>query len=223
MHARGGLGPSTLTMGDPALVGHCSDLHPGPRQAFVTCEIEHVETVLTSHNLWRPQTMLRMQLDPAEFKPPADIAVSRRLTTPTPSSSTASTTRRARGTPAVRLSKASTSAPSIAAGLSPLPARTSTRARRLGRRRQRFHPPRLPQPRSRHRGYRGRRTRTSWTAATSSCSTSTRQPHGPPHLRAAGLQADRPPHRGDATRRRLFPLPQRRRWHATPETPVPVS
>lgn len=80
MHARGGLGPSTLTYGDAALVEQLLDLHPGPRQAFFTCETTHTEAVLRSHNLWRPQTMMRMQLDPADFKLPEDMADVRRLT-----------------------------------------------------------------------------------------------------------------------------------------------
>ena len=69
MHGRGGLGPSMITLGDPALVGQLLSLHPGPRQAFVTCEPEHIDTVLTTHNVWRPQTMLRMQLSREDFKP----------------------------------------------------------------------------------------------------------------------------------------------------------
>lgn len=80
MHARGGLGPSTLTLGDSALVGRLLELHPGPRQAFLTSEPGQTETILLTHNLWRPQTMMRMQLDPAEFKLPEDMAGVRRLT-----------------------------------------------------------------------------------------------------------------------------------------------
>jgi RimJ/RimL family protein N-acetyltransferase len=80
MHARGGLGPSTLTLGDATLVGHLLDLHPGPRQAFMTCETTQTETVLITHNLWRPQTMMRMQLNPSDFKLPAEMAEVRRLT-----------------------------------------------------------------------------------------------------------------------------------------------
>ncbi len=79
MHGRGGLGPSTFTMGDPALVGELLSLHPGPRQAFVTCEAEHIETVLVTHNVWRPQTMLRMQLSREDFKPPSEHGAVRRL------------------------------------------------------------------------------------------------------------------------------------------------
>jgi RimJ/RimL family protein N-acetyltransferase len=80
MHARGGLGPSTLTCGDAVLVERLLELHPGPRQAFFTCETTHTESVLHSHNLWRPQAMMRMRLDPADFKLPEDMAGVRRLT-----------------------------------------------------------------------------------------------------------------------------------------------
>jgi len=80
MHARGGLGPSTLTLGDAALAGRLLELHPGPRQAFFTCETNQTEAVLVTHNLWRPQAMLRMQLDPQAFAPPADLPEVRRLT-----------------------------------------------------------------------------------------------------------------------------------------------
>ena len=79
MHARGGLGPSTFSMGDASLVGTLLSLHPGPRQAFFTCEPEHVERILTTHNVWRPQTMLRMQLTREDFRPPADLSGVRRL------------------------------------------------------------------------------------------------------------------------------------------------
>lgn len=79
MHARGGLGPSTLTLGDTALVSQLLSLHPGPRQAFVTCEPEHVDTILTTHNVWRPQTMLRMQLSRNDFTPPPETHSVRRL------------------------------------------------------------------------------------------------------------------------------------------------
>jgi GNAT superfamily N-acetyltransferase len=79
MHARGGLGPSTFTLGDAGLVGTLLNLHPGQRQAFFTCEPEHVERILATHNVWRPQSMLRMQLSREDFRPPADISGVRRL------------------------------------------------------------------------------------------------------------------------------------------------
>jgi ribosomal protein S18 acetylase RimI-like enzyme len=79
MHARGGLGPSLFTMGETSLVGQLLSLHPGPRQAFVTCDPEHIDTVLQTHNVWRPQAMLRMQLSRGDFTPPAEHAAVRRL------------------------------------------------------------------------------------------------------------------------------------------------
>jgi RimJ/RimL family protein N-acetyltransferase len=80
MHARGGLGPSTLALGDPTLAGRLLELHPGPRQAFLTCEPAQTDAVLVTHNLWRPQTMLRMQLDRDAFAMPASHPEVRRLT-----------------------------------------------------------------------------------------------------------------------------------------------
>ncbi|MPZ50732.1 MAG: GNAT family N-acetyltransferase [Dehalococcoidia bacterium] len=79
MHARGGLGPTTLTLGDTDLVRALLQLHPGPRQTFLTCEIGHVDVLLRSHDLWRPQTMMRMQLDREAFAPPAGLSAVRRL------------------------------------------------------------------------------------------------------------------------------------------------
>ena len=79
MHARGGLGPSTLAMGDVELVGALLRLHPGPRQTFLTCVADHVDELLINHNLWRPQSMLRMQLDVRAFPGPLKGASVRRL------------------------------------------------------------------------------------------------------------------------------------------------
>ncbi len=79
MHARGGLGPSTLLFGDTTLLGALLKLHPGPRQTLLTCEPAHVEQALRSHNLWRPQTMLRMQLGAGGFRPPTRLDGVRRL------------------------------------------------------------------------------------------------------------------------------------------------
>jgi RimJ/RimL family protein N-acetyltransferase len=80
MHARGGLGTTTLLLGDSRLVGHLLDLHPGPRHSLLTCEPEHVDVALQAHHLWRPQTMLRMKLDAEEFQMPESMPPLRRLT-----------------------------------------------------------------------------------------------------------------------------------------------
>jgi RimJ/RimL family protein N-acetyltransferase len=79
MHARGGLGASALTLGDPQLVSSLIRLHPGPRQSFLTCETEHVDGLLASHNLWRPQTMLRMRIQRDDLRPPEETHGVRRL------------------------------------------------------------------------------------------------------------------------------------------------
>jgi RimJ/RimL family protein N-acetyltransferase len=80
MHASGGLGPSTLLIGDPSLIARLLELHPGPRQAFLTCETRHVETIRATHDLWRPQRMLRLRLDRANFVSPSRPHHVRRLT-----------------------------------------------------------------------------------------------------------------------------------------------
>ena len=79
MHAHGGLGPATLTYGDAGLIEALLKLHPGPHQSFLTCDPEHVDTLLGSHNLWRPQTMLRMQLKRGELRRPEGLPAVRRL------------------------------------------------------------------------------------------------------------------------------------------------
>ena len=79
MHARGGLGTSTLTLGDAAIVEALMRLHPAPRQTFLTCDPSHVDGLLTGYNLWRPQTMLRMQVGRAGFAPKGNAAGVRRL------------------------------------------------------------------------------------------------------------------------------------------------
>ena len=70
MHARGGLGASGVTLGDPALVSALLRLHPGPRQSYLTCEPGQVDAILQDYDLWRPQTMLRQQLMREDFSPP---------------------------------------------------------------------------------------------------------------------------------------------------------
>jgi ribosomal protein S18 acetylase RimI-like enzyme len=79
MHARGGLGLSTLTLGDTEAVSAMLSLHPGPRQTFLTGETAHVDDLLVSHNLWRPQTMLRMRVRRDTYLAPTKIVGARRL------------------------------------------------------------------------------------------------------------------------------------------------
>ena len=70
VHSRGGLGAATLLAGDEKLVAALLRLHPGPRHTLLTCDPDYAQTALSVYHLWRPQVMLRMQLDPAAFAPP---------------------------------------------------------------------------------------------------------------------------------------------------------
>ncbi len=80
MHSRGGLGPSTFVLGtETNLLAVLARLHPGPRQVVLTCETSQVDQLLKTHNLWRPQTMLRMQIDEETYAKPASPAATRRL------------------------------------------------------------------------------------------------------------------------------------------------
>ncbi len=79
VHARGGLGLSTLLMGDTRLVAHLLALHPGPAQTLLTCEPDHVDAALGVYHLWRPQLMVRMRLDRDAFTPPTGLPPVRRL------------------------------------------------------------------------------------------------------------------------------------------------
>ncbi len=79
MHARGGLGAASHVWGDARLAGTLIRLHPGTRGALLTCQPEHVDEMLDSYNLWRPQTMLRMRVDRDSFRPPAARGPVRRL------------------------------------------------------------------------------------------------------------------------------------------------
>jgi RimJ/RimL family protein N-acetyltransferase len=79
MHSRGGLGAATHAFGDPRLVATLVALHPGPRGSLLTCQTEHVDAMLQAYNLWRPQNMMRMQVDADSFQPPTSKGPVRRL------------------------------------------------------------------------------------------------------------------------------------------------
>jgi RimJ/RimL family protein N-acetyltransferase len=79
MHSRGGPGPAIHVWGDPRLAGALARLHPGSRGSLLTCQSDHIDELLEVYNLWRPQTMARMRIDSASFRPPADRGPVRRL------------------------------------------------------------------------------------------------------------------------------------------------
>ena len=69
LHSRGGLGNATFAMGEAGALEALLRLHPGPRSAFLTCEVHHMETVLRYFELSQRQTMMRMVVTPETFKP----------------------------------------------------------------------------------------------------------------------------------------------------------
>ena len=68
LHSRGGLGNATFAMGQPEALDAILRLHPGPRHAFLTCEVAHLDTVLRYFELEQRQTMIRMQVSRDSFR-----------------------------------------------------------------------------------------------------------------------------------------------------------
>jgi ribosomal protein S18 acetylase RimI-like enzyme len=55
-------------MGTPEALDAILRLHPGPRHAFLTCEVPHLDTVLRYFELEQRQTMIRMQVSRDSFR-----------------------------------------------------------------------------------------------------------------------------------------------------------
>lgn len=69
LHAHGGLGNATFAMGEAGALDAVLRLHPGPRHAFLTCEVHHLETALRYFEIEQRQTMIRMQVTADTFRP----------------------------------------------------------------------------------------------------------------------------------------------------------
>ncbi len=69
LHSRGGLGHATFTMGGTTALDALLRLHPGGRSTFLTCEPQHLETVLRHFEIEQRQTMIRMRVSPDTFRP----------------------------------------------------------------------------------------------------------------------------------------------------------
>jgi GNAT superfamily N-acetyltransferase len=69
VHSRGGLGRALFALGDPGAVDALLGLHPGPRFSFGSFRPEHRRAVERYFMFTRPQTMLRMSVSAAAFKP----------------------------------------------------------------------------------------------------------------------------------------------------------
>ncbi|MBI5283694.1 MAG: GNAT family N-acetyltransferase [Chloroflexi bacterium] len=80
LHARGGLGNATFTMGEANALEALLRLHPGQRHTFLTCEVSHLDTVLRHFALEQRQTMIRMQVTADRFRAATGVVEVRRLT-----------------------------------------------------------------------------------------------------------------------------------------------
>ena len=70
LHSRGGLGNALFALGDAAPLTALLCLHPGPRNAFATCEAEHIGVLRRFFRLSQERPMLRMKVTPDTFRPP---------------------------------------------------------------------------------------------------------------------------------------------------------
>ncbi len=77
LHSRGGLGSAVFTMGETGALEALLRTHPGPRTAFLTCEVHHIDTVQQYFELSTKQTMIRMLATPDTFTPCHQPAVQR--------------------------------------------------------------------------------------------------------------------------------------------------
>jgi GNAT superfamily N-acetyltransferase len=75
LHSRGGLGRALFVLGRPAPLEAILSLHPGSRFSFGSLRPEHRPSLEKYFVFTRPQTMLRMSISRAVFKPVEGEAV----------------------------------------------------------------------------------------------------------------------------------------------------
>ena len=68
LHSYGGLGNATFLLGEADALDALLSVHPGPRHAFLTCEVHHVDTVDRYFELEQRQTMIRMEASGDSFR-----------------------------------------------------------------------------------------------------------------------------------------------------------
>jgi ribosomal protein S18 acetylase RimI-like enzyme len=78
VHARSGLGPALVALGDPEALDALFRLHPGPRLTFATFQLDHLTVARRHFVLSRHGPSLRMSVSAASFQPAQGDA--RRLT-----------------------------------------------------------------------------------------------------------------------------------------------
>ena len=71
VHARSGLGPALVAVGDPPALDALLRLHPGPRFTFATFQLEHLPLAQRHFVLSTPLPSLRMSVSSHSFRPVA--------------------------------------------------------------------------------------------------------------------------------------------------------
>ena len=69
LHSRGGLGNALFALGAVDALEALLQLHPGPRHSFLTCQLQHVDTVSRYYRLSERHALLRMLVDRETFRP----------------------------------------------------------------------------------------------------------------------------------------------------------
>jgi GNAT superfamily N-acetyltransferase len=75
VHSRSGLGRAMFAIGDPGALDAALSLHPGPRFAFATMQLDHKPIIQRRFMMTRPGIMLRMAVTRETFFPAEGDAV----------------------------------------------------------------------------------------------------------------------------------------------------
>lgn len=69
LHSKGGLGHALFALGATDALQAVLQLHPGPRHTFLSCQVQHLETMLRYYHLPDQQSMMRMLVDSETLQP----------------------------------------------------------------------------------------------------------------------------------------------------------
>ena len=69
LHSKGGLGHALFALGATDALQAVLQLHPGPRHTFLSCQVQHLETMLRYYHLPDQQSMMRMLVDNETLQP----------------------------------------------------------------------------------------------------------------------------------------------------------
>ena len=69
LHSKGGLGNALFALGTTDALQAVLQLHPGPRHTFLSCQVQHLETMLRYYHLPDQQSMMRMLINSETLQP----------------------------------------------------------------------------------------------------------------------------------------------------------